>query len=710
METLATSSTLHQIAVARSFAAKLDGALPLLFGTTIFTSACLLFLVQPLISKMILPWFGGSAAIWITAMLFFQSCLLVGYLYAHFLTRFVDPRLQVAIHVAMLLCSLVFLPLSPNSHWLPKPGEDPTFAVFLVLGSSIGLPYTLLSATTPLIQKWFSLRNQSALPYRYFALSNTGSLLALFAFPVLVEPRLTSHQQSYLWSGAFLLFAVLCITSALLHLQHRPLVVRSEDLRINSGELRPSLRLIVLWTALAAAASALLLMVTNLLTQNIAPMPLLWVVPLGIYLITFILCFDSEFWYRRWFFLALVLPALAYTARATHRVEDQKLFELVPLLIGALFVVCMACHGELSRLKPAPARLTSFYLALSIGGAIGGVAIALLAPHFLRANYEYPAVLGITAFVLLSTIWGERKTWLRPRLYLGIWLAAAACCILLPFYAVQQLRNNQLEATYMARNFFGPLRIDEFRDQNNRSVRQLNHGTITHGTQFLDPQFRHIATTYYGRESGAGLTWRILEQAGPLKMGVVGLGTGTLAAYGRAGDTIRFYDINPLVIDIAKSRFSYITDSPAHVDISIGDARLSLEKQQSQGFDVLVVDAFSGDAIPVHLLTEEAFRLYWKHLKPDGVLVVHVSNRYLNLAPIVAAGVENSGRQVRLVSNSDDDENGVFQSDYVLITNRPGFFENSLLKGETRPITLRPGTRKWTDGYSNIWQALHFDG
>ena len=698
--------TTSPIVAARSAAAKFTRALPVFFGATIFTSACLLFLVQPLVSKMILPWFGGSAAVWITAMLFFQTSLLLGYLYAHFLTRLLGVKLQVLVHGTLLAIGFIFLPISPTLRWLPKPGEDPTLAVFLVLGASVGLPYTLLSATSPLIQKWFSDRREGALPYRYFALSNAGSLLALFAFPLLVEPRLTGHQQSILWSSAFVCFVLLCALSALLQLHNRPTGHSTSPLSITTPA---SKGLLALWTALAAGASALLLIVTNLLTQNIAPMPLLWVLPLGVYLLTFILCFDSAFWYRRAFFLVLVLPALAYIASTTRTGEGDALFKIVPLLIGSLFVGCMCCHGELARLKPEPAQLTIFYLAIAVGGALGGVATALAAPRVFDANYEYPIVLTAVAVVLLFPEWRERAGWSHPRFRMSVWLAAAACCVLLCGYAAKQLRYNRADARYMARNFYGTLRIDEFTDAGKHHFRQLNHGTITHGTQFLDGPLRHSATTYYGRQSGIGLTWRILEQAGPITMAVIGLGTGTLAAYGRAGDSIRFYDINPLVIDIAKNWFTYLEDSPAHIEISLGDARLSLAQQQQERFDILVVDAFSGDAIPVHLLTDEAFRVYWKHLKPDGVLAVHVSNRYLDLAPVVAAAAQHLGQQSRLVSNDDDDRFGVFQSDYVLVSNRPNFFSNPLLERQALPIKLPPGTRGWTDDYSNLWRTLRFD-
>jgi SAM-dependent methyltransferase len=700
-----STSAINTTSNAGTSGARFSRLLPLLFGGTILSSACLLFLVQPLISKMILPWFGGSAAVWVTAMLFFQVCLLLGYLYAHFLTELLTPRMQVIVHLTLLVLSLALLPIYPSRHWLPQPGEDPTAAVFAVLGTCVGLPYTLLSATSPLIQKWFARRVAGSLPYRYFALSNAGSLLALFAFPAFVEPRFSSHQQSHLWSAAFFGFAVLCGVSAILQLRITP---------EGNGEIvrqsRAGFSSLLFWTALSACASALLLIVTNLLTQNIAPMPLLWVVPLGIYLLTFILCFESGIWYRRWFFLPLALPSFAYIASTTRTVEDNELVKIGPLLLASLFVTCMSCHGELARLKPEARQLTAFYLAIATGGAMGGLAIALLAPRFFNTNYEYPIVLSVTAFVLLIMAWRERRTWIHPRAHLAIWLAAAALCLLLSGFAVQQFGVNLLEAKLLVRNFYGTLRVDEFQDDLHRQVRQLNHGTITHGNQFLDARMRHVPTTYYGRESGIGLTWRVLEQAGPINMGVIGLGTGTLAAYGRAGDRVQFYDINPLVIDIARNRFFYLSESAAHIGVSLGDARLTMERQSPQRFDILVIDAFSGDAIPVHLLTEEAFRLYWKHLKPDGVLAVHVSNRYLSLAPIVKAAADRFGYEARVVNNEDDDSLGVFQSEYVLVSRRANFFSNPLLVGEAMPVKVPSGTHLWTDDYSNIWQAIHFKG
>jgi spermidine synthase len=289
------------------------------------------------------------------------------------------------------------------------------------------------------------------------------------------------------------------------------------------------------------------------------------------------------------------------------------------------------------------------------------------------------------------------------------WLRALGCTVILSGYVTHQTWKQLHVATFLGRNFYGALRVDEVGDKANR-VRELMHGTITHGIQFLRPEFRHWPTSYYARNSGIGLTWYALAPAGKLKMGIIGLGAGTLASYGRGGDALRFYDINPLVVKIAKQQFTYLADCPAHIDIVLGDARLSMTSEPSQQFDILVVDAFSGDAIPVHLLTRQAFQIYWRHLKQDGVLAVHVSNRYLQLAPIVALGVQGMGKEVWEVQNGEDDAKEVFDSTYVLVSSRPGFFNDALFTGLLDKIEVPRNLRAWTDDYSNLWQVLNYGG
>lgn len=680
--------------------------LPLLFGSTILASACLLFLVQPLASKLILPWFGGSAAVWITCMLFFQSGLLLGYVYAHGLITRIPAKQQSLIHGLMLGLSLLALPILPNARWQPAPGHDPTWNLFAVLATSVGLPYLLLSSTSPLLQSWYARDSESALPYRYFALSNAGSLVALLAYPILIEPYLTGHEQAWMWSAAFAVFVLFCAGAAFFAAR-LPVTMPA---RAASPVVASANTKLPVWTwlSLTACASTLLLAVTNLLTQNIAPMPLLWVIPLGIYLLTFILCFESDRWYQRSFFLPLVLPSIgALVASSDATLENASVTVMVPLLSLALFICCMTCHGELARLRPSASHLTTFYLCVSAGGALGGMFVALFAPHVFPAMFEYPIAFVAFPALLLTILRRQRSQWKRPALMNPLWTGSLACTIVLSGYLCHHTWKQLHSATFAARNFYGALRVDEVGDKSNR-VRELLHGTITHGIQFLRPEFRHWPTSYYARNSGIGLTWYALAPNGPLKMGVVGLGAGTLAAYGRGGDTLRFYDINPLVVQIAREQFTYLSDCPAHIDIVLGDARLSMAHERAQKFDILVIDAFSGDAIPVHLLTREAFQIYWRHLKPDGVLAVHVSNRYLDLSPIVALGNQSTGKEIWEVENGDDMPREVFDSTYVLVSSRPNFFSNPLFRGLLTTVDIPRKLRPWTDDYSNLWQVLTF--
>ncbi|MGC2662003.1 MAG: fused MFS/spermidine synthase [Bryobacteraceae bacterium] len=684
--------------------------LPVVFGSTILASACLLFLVQPLASKLILPWFGGSAAVWTTCMLFFQAGLLLGYLYAHGLVTSLHPKRQATVHTILLAASLLTLPILPNSRWQPSPGEDPTWRVFGVLAASVGLPYLLLSSTSPLLQSWFTRTQDGALPYRYFALSNAGSLVALLSYPILIEPYLTGHQQAWFWSGAYALFVILCAGTAWLAvtLPSSGMRRRSVELEMAESDTPPTRFTILLWLALPACASALLLAVTNLLTQNIAPMPFLWVLPLSLYLLTFILCFESSRWYKRWLFLALLLPALAFLGQASGPEHFEAIRPMILVLCSALFVTCMCCHGELAKLRPGVRRLTAYYLCLSGGGVIGGLFVALLAPHWFSAYYEYPIIFCGCALLLLAVAWRDYGVWIRNKTGLPIWVFTFVATAFLMIYVCRQSYENTEDARLLVRNFYGALRVADSRNDDQTLERDLSHGTITHGIQFLNPWLRRTPTTYYSPDSGIGLTWRTLAATGPLKMGVVGLGAGTLAAYGRQGDTIRFYEINPQVVSIANTQFSFLSDSPARHDVLLGDARLVLARQPSQQFDILTIDAFSGDAIPVHLLTREAFQIYWRHLKPDGVLAVHVSNRYIALAPVAEMAAREMGKTARQVENVDDDKLETYASSYVLITSRAGFFDSPLFKEVATKIAVPPAMKMWTDDFSNLWQAMQF--
>ena len=675
------------------------------FASTIFISAFLLFEVQPLIAKQILPWFGGSAAVWTTCMLFFQIALLLGYAYAHAAARFKKPQTQAWLHIALLGFSVLTLPIIPSAWWKPAGSDDPLFRILGLLGATIGLPYLLLSSTSPLLQSWLSKTYAGAVPYRLFALSNFGSMLALLSYPFLIEPRLTSGQQAWTWSAGYAAFALLCGWTGY---RSRNTMAVSEAFD-DTLTTAPRWKDYVLWLALAGSASALLLAVTNHLSQNVASIPFLWILPLALYLLSFILCFESSFWYRRILFLPLFPVALGLLAlNLFNKLGEFPFRQQIAVFAGTLFVCCMVLHGELARIKPAARFLTGFYLMTAVGGAIGGLFVAFIAPRIFNAFYEFPISIVVCALAVLMVYYRDQPAgvaWKSPRQI--AWLAGFAATVWLSVFLFHETRTVVKGAVLLVRNFYGALRVnDEPKSADQDALRELTHGTINHGEQFVDPVRRHEPTTYYGPRSGIGLLLRDLSIKGPLKVGVVGLGTGTIAAYGKPGDVYRYYEINPLVIDIAKHQFFYLADSPAKVETVLGDARLSMEREPVQNFDVLAVDAFSSDSIPVHLLTREAFAVYFRQLKPDGVLAIHISNRYLDLAPVVDQEARAFGKSVLQIDNESEDVGDISASSWVLVTGREGYVNRASLKSFSVPIAKRSDLRIWTDDYSNLWQIV----
>ncbi len=670
-----------------------------LFAATILISAFLLFQVQPLIAKLILPWFGGSAAVWTSCMLFFQLALLGGYGYAHWLNGRKGMS-QTWIHLGLLALSLLTLPILPSAWWKPVGGEDPLLRILGLLAATVGLPYFLLSSTSPLLQSWYARSRGGVMPYRFFALSNAGSMLGLLTYPVLVEPYLTSYQQAWMWSGTYIAFVAVCITVAF-RSRHGVAAQRAAE----AASTPPTWMDRIIWMSLAAAASALLLSVTNHITQNIAAIPFLWVLPLSLYLLSFILCFDSDRWYSRWLFTRMAagaIPALAYAISDESNISNLKL--AVATFCGLLFVLFMVCHGEVARRRPAPAFLTEFYLMVSVGGAIGGLLIAVGAPYFFNALYDLPVVISLTGILLVLLL-------IRDKDGIEDWKILVPVSVIIALgttaFLIRDTYNSFGDTKALARNFYGALKVtDHSTDGGYGPARRLTHGTIDHGEQFLWPQNQRRATTYYSQKSGVGLAIKALQLEGPMHVGVIGLGAGTLSTYARPIDKYRIYDINPLVVDIANKYFTFLKNCMAPKTIVLGDARLQLEKEPPQGFDVLAVDAFSGDAIPVHLLTHEAFQLYWKHLKPNGILAVHVSNKYLELGPVVKQLAQLDHKQATLVSNSDIDAEEVSTADWVLITNKPGFHDLPEVKAGAEKVEVRPGLRPWTDDYSNLYQIL----
>lgn len=669
----------------------------MLYASTIFLSAFLLFQIQPLIAKLILPWFGGSSAVWTTCMLFFQLLLLAGYLYSH-LTNRLSPRAQALVHAALLAVAVVSLPILPREAWRPAGDEEPVGRILVLLASSVGVQYFLLATTTPLVQSWYFRERQGAMPYRLFALSNLGSMLALLTYPVAVEPWLPNRVQAWTWSAMFALFAILV---GAIGWRGRHLVREPEHV-VAGAPPPPGAADAALWIALPACASILLLAVTSHLSQNVAPMPFLWVLPLALYLLSFIVCFGSSRWYQRPAFLppaGLALVGMSLTLFPDY--HNQPLWITLPLHAGGLFLACMACHGELARRKPHPRHLTVYYLMISVGGALGGVFVSLAAPKLFNDLHELPIGIVATAAVLAWALARERTTAARTAAGFTLALSAGLAVGLIHAHAEQ---TKDVRRT--VRNFYAALHVADS-GSGADAMRELTHGTITHGKQFLDPGKQAWPTTYYGPKSGVGAAIAARRAAGsPIRIGVVGLGVGTLAAYGESGDVVRIYELNPQVIMLAQSEFTFLSASKATIELELGDARLSLEREPAQRFDVLAIDAFSSDSIPAHLLTREAFAVYFRHMKPGGILAVHISNRYIDLQPVLAEAVRAFDKHARLVDTDDIDALGILGATWVLVADSEDELANEAIASISEPLAPERSVRLWTDDFSDVYRLL----
>jgi hypothetical protein len=688
------------------------------FAATIFLSAFLLFQVQPLIGKYVLPWFGGSPAVWTTCMLLFQMLLLAGYAYAHFATTRLSRRAQGFTHLALLAISLVALQIVPSDAWKPQGDESPTWRILLLLLNSVGLPYFLLSTTGPLLQSWFAQSFPGRSPFRLYALSNVGSLLALLSYPFIVEPYLRVGTQAGLWSLGYVAFALLCGWNAVRVIRDRlpavgPFIPATGDgaaaaiVAVSNGTK-------LLWLALAATASIMLLATTNQMCQEVAVTPLMWILPLAIYLVSFILTFDAPRWYRRDVFG----PLLAVAAVAAWYVVDNgpavRLDVQLVVYCVALFACCMVCHGELVRLKPHPAQLTLFYLLISIGGALGGVFTAFVAPRFFAGYWEYQIGLAATTVLLLACLDRDRHSPLYRMRPMGAWCVLGCAALAFCTALGKQALGHDASQIAASRNFYGLLRIVRRDDAAGGSQLAMIHGRIVHGVQCLADDRRTAPTTYYGPTSGIGLAMsrhpaRLDDRHG-LHVGVIGLGVGTMAVYGRPGDTMRYYEINPDVVRTAAEQFTFLRDSQARIDVVTADARIALERElrsaNRQKFDVLALDAFSGDAIPMHLLTREAFALYAAHLADEGLIVLHVSNDHVDLAPVVRGLADELGFTVRAVSSVDDPAHAVQRSDWLIVTRNRRFLDDRETASQFRPLDLTRRPIVWTDDFASLRQVL----
>ena len=672
------------------------------YALTIFLAAFLLFQVQPIVGKMILPWFGGSAAVWTTCMLFFQVLLLLGYLYSHWIVSRLSPYAQSAVHLSLLVSSLFLLPLGLNPHWQPTGAEDPTLRILLVLAFSIGLPFFVLSTTGPLIQAWFARERPASVPYRLFALSNLGSLMALLGYPIAVEPAMPTHWQAWIWSVLFSCFALACGSLAW---RARRFVPIGSGSGAQARFARPELIVYLTWIGFAACPSILLLAFTSHLTENIAPVPLLWIIPLALYLLSFIICFERRDRYSPRVFRPLLMVSLFAVAALPFFGHVSMLISF-SVYLAAFFLVCMVCHGELALQQPAPEYLTSYYLMLAIGGAMGGVFVGVLAPYWFNDHYELSIGLVLTAILVWTSGQRQDRALSRSR-KLADWCFVV--CLVLSLVAIRATYHwaGMRSADYIARNFYGLLKISTV-GHGEDARRVLAHGRVVHGQQFIAADRQTLPTSYFSIDSGVGRAVQAKREQRPMHVGIIGLGVGTLATYGRAGDQLRLYEINPLVVDIARSRFTFLSQTAANVELVLGDARLNLEKETPQGFDILIVDAFSGDAIPVHLLTEEAVSLYIKHMKLDGILAIHVSNLYLDLTQIIKSAANNLNYHAVLIHRDGNQKSLAATSDWVLVSADPHFFGKTDLKEVLTEINVRPGLRAWRDDYSSLLQVVRW--
>jgi hypothetical protein len=679
------------------------------YAATIFLSSFLLFLVQPLIARQILPWFGGAASVWTTCLLFFQSVLLAGYAYAHGVVRWLGPRKQVYVHSLLLLASLAVLPILANPTWKPSGPEDPIPRILGLLAVTIGPPYLLLSTTTPLLQAWYFRSFETRVPYRLFALSNFASLLALFGYPLGMEPVLGVAASARLWSYLYAAFVVLCVLSGAFSLRAAAPALRAAA----AAEPKPtepeltwdavsraeppgagalSATRIGLWLLLSSTGTCTLLAISNHITQNIASVPFIWVLPLALYLLTFIICFDRPAVYVRGVFLPLLAALLLAMA---FKVNSVKLSYVLPLFALGLFVACMFCHGELARRRPDPSHLTLYYLVISLGGALGALVIAIVAPLALRGYYEMHAVLALLALLLVAFAW-------RVDVLYGVVAISVLGFVL--WLDADAIRIYTARVREMRRDFYGVVRIRDWAGP--PPLRVMFHGGINHGGQYLETGRALEPTCYVGKTSGYGRLLQTLDR--PRKVGVLGLGVGALMTYAQPGDQWVFYEIDPLVVDLAERHFSFLRVPGARVEHVLGDGRLSLERERPRGFDMLAVDAFSGDAVPMHLLTREAMAIYAKHIKPNGAIVFQATNRFVNLMPVIRRLADELGMYTYWVDDEPKLKKGdfAFGTDQVIVTKNRALFESPMLRGAGKPAPARGDLAPFTDDYYNLLRIM----
>ncbi|MCB1076379.1 MAG: fused MFS/spermidine synthase [Verrucomicrobiae bacterium] len=703
------------------------------FLFAVFSSAFLLFQVQPIMARSILPWFGGSPAVWTTCMLCFQAGLLAGYAYAHLIANFLKRRQQVIVHLTLIALSLLTLPIVPSETLKPIGGADPVTGIVRLIFATVGLPYVLISASGPLLQHWFSESGigKTHSPYRLYAMSNIGSLLGLLSYPFLFEPAFGLREQSTLWSAGYGIYFLAAAGCGLLVLKSANAGPTTDAPAGGEVAKRPTLADRIFWVLASATGCSLLLAMTNQICQDVAVVPFLWILPLSLYLITFIIAFDHDRWYFRPIWMPLAMASVGgvlYLLEHELGDGDLPMVWQVAVYALAMFSCCMVCHGEMVRRKPAPKYLTGFFLLVALGGVLGGLFVSVAAPRFFSGFFELHLSLILTAILGLVGLIGlvRQKTWPRSITVpvLIAWVAGGGVMTHFLWAHISEHRDGILASV---RGFYGVLRVGESYDSNGQDYHTLYHGRIVHGAQYLDESLSGMATTYYGDETGPAVALnyhqkRRSDSSGevkptgsdkpPMHIGVIGLGVGTMAAHATSGDRVRFYEINPQVEQMARGYFTYLRDCAGEVKVVIGDARISLEQELAAGspqqFDLLVVDAFSGDSIPIHLLTREAFQLYDQHLAPGGVLAVHITNRYLELGDVVRSLAPEIHREAVLVSVEAEEELN-YLSDWVLVTDNRELISRLDKIGQINAWDSDPKRILWTDDYSNLLQVFSED-
>lgn len=688
----------------------------LAFASGIFVSAFLLFQVQPILARYILPWFGGSPSVWTICILFFQLGLLAGYGYAHLLATRLSPRHQPLVHGALVLLSVLALPITPSADWIPVGDADPIPRIMLLLIVAAGAPFAILSASAPLLQRWFAETCPQHSPFRLYALSNLGSLLALLSYPLVVEPRLAIDAQTRIWSYGYGVFVCLIIVCGLLQLRA---VGKTAAQREPARPVTATDRL--LWIGLSACGSIVLLATTNQICQDVAVIPLLWVLPLSLYLISFIVCFSNDRWYHRgiWFpVLMTSVAAVVWLLNQAYAETEIPLAWQIGIYASAMFACCMVCHGELARRRSSVDALTGFYLDVALGGALGGVFVNLLAPLLFDGFWELHASLLATVVLAGCCAWSDRAAIGRESAQPWFAFAWTAGGLLITVFLAAHIRSERAGSVFNARSFYGAHHVYNEVLRPGTLRRSYYNGRIHHGSQLFTQASRWIATSYYGIDSGvaAAILQHPVRRRGAapgagLNIGVIGLGVGSVAVHVRPHDALTFYELDPGVEDIARKYFTYLGEQPGELDIVIGDARISLQRALRDtgpaGFDVLVLDAFSGDAVPVHLLTAEAFELYWRHLRPDGVLVVNITNFHVDLSDLVRQMAIRLDKQAILIHDPAARYHE-FTNDWILVTNNRELIEAPRVRELESPF-LRPVPRAivWTDSFSNLLEVLY---